>query len=180
MKVIFLDIDGVLNCQPDFRKTKGALRVNGDGCIGIYLPRVKNLARIVEVTGAKIVLVSSWKDHYINYLNNGYNDIYGKYLREKLRKCNLTIYDTTYDYEPNASMRGTGIMKWINTHDVESWVVLDDEIFYDYDTCDVFDHLVKTSFYYGALNEDHVERAIKILNKEIAIDEKVLQAVHES
>lgn len=164
MKVIFLDVDGVLNSQPDCKATKYKMLVGGKGCIGIYKPRVRNLAAIVKATDAKIVLVSSWKDDYISY-KQGKPAHYGKYLREKLRELDLEIYDTTYYYEPNAGERGTGIKKYLATHqDITDWVILDDEIFCDYDDI-IMEHLVKTSFYYGALDEGHVEKAIKILNE---------------
>ncbi len=173
MKVIFLDIDGVLNSQPDCKATKYKMCVGGCGCIGIYKPRVRNLAAIVKATDAKIVLVSSWKDSYRYYENNWFKDPldydydvfkYGKYLRDKLREFNLEIYDTTYDYEPNMWLRGEGIKNWIAKHEVESFVILDDEKF-DYERQNLLDKLVKTSFYQGALDEHHVAMAIDILNK---------------
>ena len=53
MKIIFLDIDGVLNCQKSQSKC--------GGLIGIDDKKVKVLRKIVESTNAKIVLCSSWK-----------------------------------------------------------------------------------------------------------------------
>lgn len=173
MKVIFLDIDGVLNCADDIKKTKCKLQVQG-GCIGIYLPRIKRLAKIVAATGAVIVLISSWKDSYTYYMNDWQKgkpkedwDIHGKYLYNKFRKCGLKIYDTTYDYEPTMWLRGKGITNWIAAHpEVESWVVLDDEEFKDYESEGIIAHWVKSGWYAGGLNDDHVEQAIEILNKQ--------------
>ena len=54
MKVIFLDIDGVLNNE--YSKTRAP-----SGVIGIDGDKVKRLRKIVESTGAKLVLTSSWK-----------------------------------------------------------------------------------------------------------------------
>ena len=50
-KVIFLDIDGVLNDEGEEREK------------GVYIDetRVQRLASIVEQTGAEIVLSSSWR-----------------------------------------------------------------------------------------------------------------------
>jgi hypothetical protein len=52
MKVIFLDIDGVLNVIPQGHDAFG----------GIFHPNfVKNLGRIIDETEAKIVISSSWR-----------------------------------------------------------------------------------------------------------------------
>lgn len=53
MKIIFLDIDGVLNVNPTERDQWGAI-------FKIHL--VNHLRRIIEATGAKIVISSTWKD----------------------------------------------------------------------------------------------------------------------
>ena len=59
MKVIFLDVDGVLNCQ----KTEAKCR----GFIGVDSKKVKLLKKIVDATDAKIVLSSSWKIGWWKY-----------------------------------------------------------------------------------------------------------------
>lgn len=89
---------------------------------------------------------------------------HGKYLDSKLRKEHLYILDKTTDVGFN---RGEGIRNWIKEHPVvESWIVLDDDVFDDYDKFDIIPHLIKTSFYSdnGGLQSEHVNEAIKILN----------------
>ena len=56
IKVIFLDVDGVLNDQASNSKC--------GFYTGIDDKKVKRLRAIVEATNAKIVLVSSWKKHW--------------------------------------------------------------------------------------------------------------------
>ncbi len=60
MKIIFLDIDGVLNrCGiiPEHRtKTR-----NAHGCIGLEPELVDMLVCMLEQTGAQVVLSSSWR-----------------------------------------------------------------------------------------------------------------------
>jgi len=52
MKVIFLDFDGVLNVIPQGHDDFG----------GIFHPEfVENLKRIIEETGAKLIISSSWR-----------------------------------------------------------------------------------------------------------------------
>src|ERR1043166_3292493 len=56
MRVIFLDIDGVLN-QCDWKE--------GDECPAIHPGCVKQLNKILEATRAKIVVISNWR-HQLN------------------------------------------------------------------------------------------------------------------
>lgn len=61
-KILFLDIDGVLNTerQHDYCVERGIAPVDGFG-YAFDPEAVANLARIVEQTGADIVISSSWK-----------------------------------------------------------------------------------------------------------------------
>lgn len=58
-KVIFFDIDGVLN------QDNGGPKI--EECF------VKRLAHIVEETGAEIVLSSSWRGAYVSHVDPEYN-----------------------------------------------------------------------------------------------------------
>ena len=120
------------------------------------------LKEIVEATGAKIVLVSAWKIYWNND-GKSRNDSLAAYLDERLAEEDLVIIDKTGGY---MTERGHGIVDWLSEHPVESWVVLDDEIFEDYEECGIMPHLVKTDFYDGGLKEKHVNMAINLLNKE--------------
>ena len=153
MKIIFLDIDGVLNCQSS--KTRCG------GFIGIDDRKAKILKVIVEKTGAKIVLCSSWKTGW-ERVDKECQDNMATYMDKKLRKQKLFILDKTDD---NGEDRGHGICNWISNHNVEQWVVLDDEIFPDYEEMNIFSHLVKSSFYddNGGLQDEHIDIAVKLL-----------------
>lgn len=165
MKVIFLDIDGVLN----YRTCK-ARCPNCQSLIGIKDSRVERLARIVKATNAELVLTSTWK---LNWMNK--EDEQGIYLDRQLAKYRLHIIDSTKDDRWN---RWSGIKDYLDKHSecIESYVILDDEIFQDYIMYngltsmlrpEVEEHLVKTSFYSsdGGLQEEDVQKAINILNK---------------
>ena len=151
--------DGVLNCI----ESKSRCR----GCIGIDDDKVERLKRIVEATGAKIVLTSTWKKDWIRdpSLKDEQNE-YGNYLERKLRRENLFILDKTTD-EKSLSDRGEGIFNYLRSHKVDQWIALDDEIFHDFEDYGVMDHLVKTSFYdeNGGLQDEDVELATNLLNK---------------
>lgn len=152
-KVIFLDVDGVLNSND----TEDVFK----GFIGLDYSGIKLLREIIDATRAEIVLVSTWKIGWSKDNKESQNDL-ANYLDARLAEEGLRIMDKT---EGSVSDRGTGIVDWLSKHHTESWIVLDDEIFPDYEECGIMPHLVKTSFYDGGLKEKHVELAIKILNK---------------
>ena len=156
MKVIFLDVDGVLNCI--YSKSRQG------NYIGIDDIRVKRLKEIVDKTGAKIVLTSTWKFDWEVTDKESMSEG-GWYLDRKMKRQNLTILDKTHDQGWN---RGYGIKQYLDSHIVDSWVVLDDEIFTDYEKEGILPHLVKTEFYdeNGGIQDDHVKKAIMLLNEE--------------
>lgn len=153
-KVIFLDVDGVLNCSDTKAKYQGF--------IGIDNKKVKLLAKLVNATGAIIVLSSSWK-HYWDK-NPEYCDEFGIYLNKKLLQENLTIFDKTYDRKKWC--RGEGIKKYIEEHNVKNFVVLDDEVFdfEDYET--IFQNWIQTDYFKKGITEEQIELAIRKLNGE--------------
>lgn len=170
MKIIFLDIDGVLNAEEDYYKYVDGEKVRKrqthcNGLLGIPMKRIRILSRLVERTGAKIILTSSWKRSVEAYWKNGESS-HGKYLVDRFKKCGLTVDGTTYHYERSWVDRGEGIIEYLADHpDVTDWVVLDDEYFSDYADARISDHLILTSFERGGLTEKKSRMAEKILNK---------------
>ena len=175
MKVIFLDVDGVLNCQ----STKEVIwRDNGKlGFHGAESEKTKLLARIIKETGAVIVLSSTWrlnkvKSIFDNYLflddleDGEYDESSEKsayrYLEMRLAEYDLSIYDDTPD-SGGAYSRGEEIYSWLEDHpEVTDYVVLDDEEFRDFETYGLIAHVVYTSYAKG-LTEKQVKEAIEIL-----------------
>lgn len=159
MKIIFLDVDGVLNCLNTEERV---------GCfIGIDDLKVFHLRDIVNATNAQIVLCSSWKLGWEKELKSQ-QDREANYLDKMLAAQGLHILDKTF--EPNgSSRRGEGIKLWMSPFkegDIESFVILDDEVF-DYAQEGLLPHLVQSSFYaeQGGLTAELAALAIKILNE---------------
>ena len=152
MKVIFLDIDGVLNCANS--------KSHCFGCLGIDDDKVKRLKEIVDKTGAKIYLVSDWKDGwYKEPYMKGEQDIFANYLDKKLKKQGLYIADKVGD---SSCERGRDIKGWLNGKDVRSFVILDD-IGFDYHAENLADNYIQTDSNLG-LTDENVLKAIEILN----------------
>lgn len=158
LKIIFLDVDGVLNCK------NTTDRINGYQ--GIEDKKVSFLKDIVEETSAKIVLISTWKEHWHKHPYKVFQDNMANYLDQKLAKQGLRIVDKTnegYDLRK----RGQGILDYLSLIkryglEVNNYVILDDLIF-DYKKTKLNQNLVKTNYQSG-LKLEHVKKAIEILN----------------
>lgn len=144
MKVIFLDVDGVLNNASTNVYTP-------KGYIGVDKVLLNRLLDIIKETNAVIVLTSSWK----------YDDEIS-YLYEKLGD-NKPI-DVTIDPEERQYRRGAGILDYINNSniEIEEFVIIDDYSF-DFSSLGLFPHCVLTDESIG-LSEEDVKTAIDILN----------------
>lgn len=174
-KVIFLDIDGVLNAYNrlytmifnifDFFGLSDWLISHYD-VFGIRTYRTFLLWIIVKFTGADIVLSSSWRFGYLKKNKTGRQ----AQLEKKLNWFGLSVCDIT----KRLHTRGEEVQTYLNEHPfIKNYVIIDDEKF---DIIDIMgtDHLVITS--YGGEIRGHayentgikikdVIRAIKILNQ---------------
>ena len=129
MKVIFLDVDGVLNSDEYFDRIQN-LDIEGIES-EIDINKVKLLKKAVDTTGAKVVLSSSWR-----YTKNALA------LKKLLADYGIHITDSTPVVEHK---RGLEIRTWLeNNNNVENFVILDDEVFDSYDSA-LTEKLVKMS-----------------------------------
>ena len=154
MKVIFLDVDGVLNFV-------GTDATSPSGWVGISSPSVKILRNIVKETNAYIVLSSTWRRDWSKNEEDCTED--GKYLNRRLNRYGLHIIDKTIENEE--ALRGAAIKEWLDRHPhVESWIVLDDNVFMDFKEKDIMPHLVLVNGCLG-LTETNAKECIKKLNE---------------
>ena len=149
-KIIFLDFDGVLNSEKYLAAHEG---------YGVMLDptRMVLLKQIVDATDAKIVLSTSWREHWSNDLTKC--DSTGVLMNRLFDTYGLQIFDKTPKLHKR---RETEIKTWLDQHpEVESFVVLDDMLLSaDY----LKGHFVKTSNYFDGLDESDKQKAIAILN----------------
>lgn len=145
MKIIFLDIDGVLNSG------EYLYAHNCDEWVEQIDPdAVSLLNELVADTQAQIVISSSWRiARSLSEIKN--------YFKE--RGFMGDIIDVTPSNYRGETERGNEIQEWLDTHQVDSFVILDD----DSDMAHLRDYLVKTSFEHG-LQPEHITKAKKILN----------------
>ena len=115
MKILFLDVDGVMNCQGTFTKD-----LNQHFPIDPYMAFL--IGKIQLETDCKIVLSSSWRHH--------------KASVEHIHNRIVSIYDQTGD-EPydkdrpgvEGCQRGREIKAWLNNskYKVDKYAILDDD-----------------------------------------------------
>lgn len=156
MKVIFLDVDGVLN-------DAYTEDITPEGFIGLDDPMIANLAHIIQQTGALIVLTSSWKEDWCTVdPDRTSSDVH--YLMDRLAKHNLKLHDKTCD---DGYYRGAGILQWIGDHasQVDRFVVIDDTKFSDFQTCGLLPYFIQTRYGCGGLTRELADQAISILNQ---------------
>lgn len=153
--IIFLDVDGVLNCTT----TKHAIK----GYTGLDDSKIAILKEMRDMLDAKIVLTSTWKYDWYPY-NKDEQDAFAMILDYHLQDQGLTIIDKTVD--PNEMLRGCGIIDWIKKQKdgVGKILILDDETF-DYKGCGLRKHQIQTSYYdpNGGLGERHLLKLRQIL-----------------
>ena len=180
MKVIFLDIDGVMNDELAYKAwqenpDKETLE-DSDVPTDQHMAQLK---RLVDVTGAEIVLSSAWRCSLwgIRTVLERFNDYGLKLLSVTDEGVSESVLEAAGfgDVNPkNTSKRvwdgsnaliihdrGAEIAGWMLRHkNVSAFVILDDE---DVDIKMYYpNNLIKTSFMTGLTDED-VAAAIKIL-----------------
>lgn len=161
MKVIFLDIDGVLVTSASWgqRRPYGHAPAD-DQC-------VMALNRIIALTGAEIVVSSTWRigtsvAELREILNIRFG-VTGRVIDKTPRLTTKRMFEGQVGQVEVevAAERGDEIAAWLRgyqRHPVDSFVILDD----DPDMGKLAGRLVKTNFQHG-LTETDADRAIDLL-----------------
>lgn len=168
-KVLFLDIDGVLN-NDHYDPEKPAVDEE----------MVANLAYIIRETHAHIVLSSSWKFAWRkleenDFVPQGRRDEDVLLLKQLLDRWDLVIEDFTPESDTGPYARPHEIRAWLLNHcEVTSFVILDDDDFWTFGWMNK--HFVCTATPTGSvkwpgylettrgLTLDHAREAVSILN----------------
>ena len=164
MKIIFLDIDGVLNVIPQGRDKYGM----------IFHPEfIENLRYIIEQTDAKLVISSSWRIDGIDTFNSMWE--YRNYPGEIIGITPFSYFNEDLESDPDIEIcRGHEIKYWLDNtnNNIESYVILDDD---DDMLNSQLNNFVKTSgnidhpdcidIGYG-LTKLCAKKAIQVLNKQ--------------
>lgn len=186
MKIIFLDIDGVLNHQEWYKKRYNTISkkeiVSNYPLYEFDPVSVANLNLIILETGAKVVISSTWRHgRSVEDLQSLLNQV--GFIGEVIGKTpNISAKLNTEDSDYTVP-RGCEIDWWLKTKGafqrinwskkvqqeyiersiVKNYVILDDDSDMLYGQRE---HFIKTSNSHG-LTKELTETAIKVLNKSI-------------
>jgi acyl-coenzyme A synthetase/AMP-(fatty) acid ligase len=133
MKIIFLDIDGVLNVIGQGRDQFGSI---------FHKHFEDNLRYLIEQTGAKIVISSSWRFSGLDIMKDMWlkRNLPGEVI-DITPYCAMIHEDESYESYESVE-RGYEIQEWLNKHpEVENYVILDDDDMLD----SQLNNFVKTS-----------------------------------
>lgn len=151
MKVVFLDVDGVLNCRNRWEHLDS---VQGDIHSGHKIDPLA-VARLNQIAkGCSVVVSSTWRFIYTP------EELRGHLLRFGLDPS-IPLIDRTAREGGSTPQRGREIQTWLANHpEVTAYVVLDD----DNDMDGVRKRFVKTTWADG-LQDGHVKLALLALSK---------------
>ena len=165
MKVIFLDIDGVLNTSKTFKDNYKYYKETGIRRINIDEHRVKILSEIVNKTEAKIVISGTLRIHLFKG-NNGFITVnqHTQELLDLFDEYGIKIYDiTSIDKD---RIRQNEINTYLSLNEVEEFIIIDDD---SQDLTDFIDNeLIKPNYFEkdgkAGLCEEHIDIIVNKLN----------------
>ena len=158
MKVIFLDIDGVLNSE-EFLKNNETEMIDRDN--------VSILKNIIDKTGAVIVMSSGWRLWFDDNMRP--KDGYSQCLYDILCEFDIKLFGKTPDYSTEeirtkktfSHVKAKEISAWLSEHEsIEKYVVLDD---LNLKNEEINSHLVRTNAQVG-ITEDDALHVIDMIN----------------
>lgn len=186
MKIIFLDIDGVLNHEKwyeELQNMKGNIDI--DKPINHIDPKsINELNRIIIETGAKVVISSTWRKQYnLNELRVLFSKvgfvgeildvtrvIMGNILTHNddiyctiPRGCEIDYWLKEYGNFQRINWSKEEQQKQLNNASIKNYIILDDDSDMLYNQRE---HYIKVGRQYG-LTKEIADIAIEILNKSI-------------
>lgn len=169
MKIVFLDVDGVLNSN--FWNDSHQKEISAG--VLIDEEKVRLLAEIIARTNARIILHSGWRF----WLDEQFMPLRKEatHFTMLMKKYKLEFFDRTPDLRTEEVLRtnklslvkASEILSWLSAHeDIERYLVLED---LDLHNDVVRAHQVQTDQTRGLTRED-VEQAVHFLSREDTYD----------
>ena len=153
VKILFLDIDGVLNSRRYDRTRDWTKQTDIDES------RLPLLAQIISSTGAVIVLSSTWRVHWNRDASLCDED--GRYIDETFAKYGMRVFDKTPVLGRDAGRKDEINAYLASAEGVEKFAVLDD---YRFGWGELADFVVLTNPHRGSgLEREHVQKTIALL-----------------
>lgn len=186
MKIIFLNIDGVLNgyglfigsiqrIADKFNLTKISNKLNTQ--FKVKKKYAKLLSKIVKKSGAKVVVTSSWRGEWM-LSNNLSNWDSVESFKKWMRYYNIEVIDITPKIDTTECDRSIEICKWLEDHnnEIDSYCIIDSEYheliyrFHDRFVCTSNMRLKERDYGYDIIYENtglkrhHIKEVLNVLN----------------
>jgi len=185
MKIIFLDIDGVLNCESAYRA--GECQYQSwtweDGRpdhYQSYCVRSKNLLnKLIDETGAKIVISSTWRMSGIEFMKKVWEleEMHGEIIgiTPSMRTSGIRIprgmeidyyleHDLNFDH---INWDKQTQQEYIDKSGVENYIIIDDDSDMLYNQRNHFVHVLPSPRNRDGFNEKYYEEALEKLSKTV-------------
>lgn len=155
--ILFCDLDGVVNSETFYTKRANGKYGDKPYPLSEFDPEaVAQVNRVIEETGAKFVVSSSWR--------------FDKDLKNIFEQVGFSNECLDFEITPYlGTIRGLEIKKYMEDYldrhpedKIESYCIIDDDIDMLYEQKDNF---VNCDAYYGGLTKEKADEVIKILNK---------------
>lgn len=150
--IVFLDFDGVLNCKYTKEQFKG--------WAGLEDEKLNLLKELVVPTKSIIVLTTSWRMSWDYKSHNDNIQSIGRYISDKFKAAG--ILERLKLKTDSLGSRGIEIYQWLEKYPHGNWVVLDDDVWDDFEQYQIYDHLVRTDYDKGLTVMD-IQKAKNIL-----------------
>jgi hypothetical protein len=150
LKLIFLDVDGVLVLGP------------GESIVSFLLT---NLKTVVQATGAKLVLSSDWRRYRRNI----------EVLRQSLQLHGMDIIGCTPQLSPHVPQRPAELLQWIHDYrshggQIGAWIAIDDrDLLVEKQGNQLEGHFVRTNPKIG-LDGNVAHKSIQLLQSQSTVD----------
>lgn len=176
-RILFLDIDGVLNSHDWWQRRDNSLRKlnpktrEEEAELELDPEAIERLNRVTELTGAVIVVSSTWRTGGAKKWSNAQAMLVYRGLRGEIVDKTPELFQHVGErlesgHQPHRRAdRGLEIQAWLTAHpEVERFAIVDD----DSDMAHLRPYLVKTHMDGddGGLQDEHVERLVALLGSD--------------
>ena len=152
--IIFLDCDGCINSKQWYISDLAQsleFKCNPKNDPDIDPNVIQRINKLCELTGAKIVVSSSWRI-----------DPYYKIRLENAGLKNIIGCTPEFDFKNVLNYsRGIEIQEWLDNHDEVNYIIIDDELDF---TEEQQKHFIHTDYNLG-FTKDDFNRAYELINK---------------
>jgi len=184
VKVIFLDIDGVLNCENGY--VGGYCKYVGDDEFHyqqFYPPSKKLLNKLIEETDAKIVISSTWRHSGIEEMKRIWEaegmsgEIIGltpSFINVRLGESKISVprgVEIEYWLKDNNFQQvfwsEEEQLKYLEKTDIENFIIIDDDSDMLYNQRQHFVNVLPSPRNKDGFNQENYDRAYGILKKNL-------------